>query len=368
MTKITTPVPAIAIPGQSGFFTGPPWWLVVLCCIGAVGMQVGAREPPVRSDASRLGKADASATARSLEFLSREMSEWPRENGCYSCHNNGDAARAIYLAMRMERFPLGRTVSDSWLKEPSGWQLPDEEKGPEGDQSLADLQFALAAERWAEVARHQDRDPEAVAEVGQVMAEARSRVRRGLVEETHWPADPTSELGSPVTYGPRLGTAMARQLLGPGETAATRQVWRRSRDWLLSQPLRGTMDAAARILGLTPEERLQFAEPVQESRQLLWKAQQDQGGWGPYERSRPENFDTAIALLALMQLSDEESLQRARKGREYLLGQQWEDGSWTETTRPGGRESYAQRISTVAWVTIALLASESLEGALEQTP
>ena len=33
-----------------------------------------------------------------LTFLSREVPRWSRENHCYSCHNNGDAARALYLA------------------------------------------------------------------------------------------------------------------------------------------------------------------------------------------------------------------------------------------------------------------------------
>ena len=30
-------------------------------------------------------------------------------------------------------------------------------------------------------------------------------------------------------------------------------------------------------------------------------------------------------------------------------------GRWTETTRPAGAESYAQRLSTAGWATLALL-------------
>jgi hypothetical protein len=41
----------------------------------------------------------------------------------------------------------------------------------------------------------------------------------------------------------------------------------------------------------------------------------------------------------------------------YLIDQQQADGSWAETTRPSGGESYAQRISTTAWALLALLAS-----------
>jgi hypothetical protein len=43
------------------------------------------------------------------------------------------------------------------------------------------------------------------------------------------------------------------------------------------------------------------------------------------------------------------------KGRAYLVATQQDDGSWTETTRPSGNESYAQRLSTTGWATLALL-------------
>ena len=82
--------------------------------------------------------------------------------------------------------------------------------------------------------------------------------------------------------------------------------------------------------------------------------QGEDGGWGPYVTSPSEPFDTAVALLALARFKNqEESL--LRRGRRFLMASQKADGSWTETTRPAGAESYAQRISTAAWTTLALL-------------
>jgi hypothetical protein len=46
-----------------------------------------------------------------------------------------------------------------------------------------------------------------------------------------------------------------------------------------------------------------------------------------------------------------------RRGREFLVGAQQPDGSWPETTRPPGADSYAQRISTTGWALLALLAT-----------
>lgn len=40
----------------------------------------------------------AAAEAKAVEFLKREVPAWARDNGCFSCHNNGDAARTLYAA------------------------------------------------------------------------------------------------------------------------------------------------------------------------------------------------------------------------------------------------------------------------------
>src|SRR6185436_19333086 len=42
----------------------------------------------------------ADAESRAVEFLKREVPAWSRDNGCFSCHNNGDAARALYAASK----------------------------------------------------------------------------------------------------------------------------------------------------------------------------------------------------------------------------------------------------------------------------
>ena len=63
-------------------------------------------------------------------------------------------------------------------------------------------------------------------------------------------------------------------------------------------------------------------------------------------------------LLALVSLKDKEMAPLVRRGRAYLIATQQKDGSWPETTRPGGAESYAQRLSTAGWATQALLATK----------
>lgn len=37
--------------------------------------------------------------SKAIGVLQREVPKWSRENGCFSCHNNGDAARALFAAV-----------------------------------------------------------------------------------------------------------------------------------------------------------------------------------------------------------------------------------------------------------------------------
>ena len=93
---------------------------------------------------------------------------------------------------------------------------------------------------------------------------------------------------------------------------------------------------------------------------MLRKAQAKDGGWGPYVNSPPENFDTALVVLALARWGPQEEIKAMRqRGRDYLIAAQQKDGSWQETTRPTGAVSYAQRLSTTGWATLALLATRS---------
>src|SRR5579859_38292 len=82
---------------------------------------------------------------RALGYLAREVPRWSKKNRCYSCHNNGDAARALYVAVRLRRaIPAGALADTThWLERPAGWDHNGGE-GPYSDQKLARLHFAGA--------------------------------------------------------------------------------------------------------------------------------------------------------------------------------------------------------------------------------
>jgi hypothetical protein len=59
---------------------------------------------------------------RALAYLAAEVPRWSAENKCYSCHNNGDAARALFAGLRAGRkVPAKATEDTAALASPAKW-------------------------------------------------------------------------------------------------------------------------------------------------------------------------------------------------------------------------------------------------------
>src|SRR5713101_2057021 len=69
------------------------------------------------------GPTESTAESRALAYLAQEVPRWSRENKCYSCHNNGDAARALYTGVRLSYSVPPRALHDTsrWLEQPQQW-------------------------------------------------------------------------------------------------------------------------------------------------------------------------------------------------------------------------------------------------------
>jgi squalene cyclase len=126
--------------------------------------------------------------------------------------------------------------------------------------------------------------------------------------------------------------------------------------WLLALKPKTTPEAAAVLFRTSSELSLEWRSLRSAAVEYIQSSQNSEGGWGPYRTSPPETFDTALALLALVRAGDSAEISKMiQRGRAFLVAEQYADGSWPETTRPTGGKSYAQRISTTGWATMALL-------------
>lgn len=244
---------------------------------------------------------------RAIQYLGKEVPAWRAANGCFSCHNNGDGARALLAAKQ----PLD-PATEAWLTNPALW---DTNKGDPAfsDKKLARIQFAAALMRIPERPN---------------LCTAAALISKDQSPDGSWQVDS----GSPATYGTALATYFARETQIACNLDSTRATL-----WLNQLKPQSILEAAAQLLAFPSH---------QAAKSYLAKAQNPDGGFGEYPQSPSQVFDTAIAIIALG--SNEPA-------RQWLIRQQQPEGGWQETTRPPGAQSYAQHISTTAWALLALL-------------
>lgn len=287
---------------------------------------------------------------RALAFLAREVPRWARENKCYSCHNNGDAARALYAASRLGFAVDAKALGDTteWLAQPQKWK---DNGGEEAfsDKKLAAIQFGSALLAAVDTGRVRDKSP---------LQTAAQRVAEHQEQNGSWQIGAAGSLGSPATYGPILATGTARDILQAANPMRFREEIKQADLWLHTQKPKTVFGAAATLLAIAASQHERAPALRKHCLEVIEQGEHRSGGWGPYVTSRPEPFDSALVLLALAKTDADAHRNSIEAGRRYLIDAQLDDGSWVETTRPAGAESYAQRISTTGWATLALLRTE----------
>ena len=113
-------------------------WIVRVGAVLALAVVLRADgEAPIQDDPL------AVALERSVTFLSAEVPKWRIEQGCFSCHNNGDAARALIQAS-VAGFDVTAALADTlaFLSRPDRWE-ENSTGGAFDDKALARVQFAV---------------------------------------------------------------------------------------------------------------------------------------------------------------------------------------------------------------------------------
>lgn len=317
-----------------------------------------AASAQLKKEATAVDKSDPNvvAIAKGVDYLKVEVPKWKQEHSCYSCHNNGDATRALLVASA-KGYDIGTSLDDTlnFLKQPSHW---DQNKAPSGvdDKQLARIQFASAlavAERYGKAA---STDLEAAAKLLTADQQA----------DGSWKLEKTQGLGSPVTYGAILATWSARSsLIASGMQPDNFTIVQADR-WIRGIAPENVLDASATLLALELSADVMAENLRRTCLSILREGQAPSGGWGPSVGAAPQVFDTAVAVLALSLLETEPRLARSAyrpeelketiaNAKKFIVSQQQPDGSWPETTRRANQKSYAQRISTTGWAMLALL-------------
>jgi hypothetical protein len=206
--------------------TGAAPWLILLLALSGAGADPDAQP--------------AAPEARAVAYLAREVSWWSRANHCYSCHNNGDAARALYQAARAGiPVPAGAMAdTTAWLSRPASWDHNGGD-GPFSDQRRARVVFTAALATAVQTQAIGDRG---------VLLRAAERLALDQAGDGSWPLQGEDSLGSPAAYSRSLATYLARASLAAADPVRFRAAVARADGWLLSREMVTTTDAAVGLL------------------------------------------------------------------------------------------------------------------------
>src|SRR5262249_37695181 len=138
---------------------------------------------------------------------------------------------------------------------------------------------------------------------------------------------------------------------------------RRAREWLLAAEPKSAEERGMRLMGLVwtraPQARVAAAVAAIRARQ------ETSGGWSPFSRTDPDAYATGLSLYALHVAGVPASDAAYRKGIAFLMGSQYQDGSWLVRTHsfpvqryfesgfPFGRHQWISAAGT-AWASLAI--------------
>ena len=171
----------------------------------------------------------------------------------------------------------------------------------------------------------------------------------------------------PSEYSSISHTAMAAAGLTlyplPGRREQVEQSLRRARQWLLAAEPASAEERGMRLMGLVwtgaPQPRIEAA-----LRDI--RAQQDPGGgWSQFGRTEPDAYATGLSLFAMSVAGVPPTDEAYKKGVAFLLGTQYQDGTWLVKTHafplqryfesgfPFGRHQWISTAGT-SWAALAI--------------
>ena len=293
---------------------------------------------------------------RSVAQLLPAASTFRDKTNCISCHHNGLPSMAAAAARRKGIAidePLDRKILDDQL----GFFKRNTARVMSGDPAVGGealtvgyTLLGLAAEGHA---------PDTVTAIMAHWLIARQ------MPDGSWLGNGLNR--PPLEYSLVSHTAMAAGGLVayplPGRGNDMSESLRRARQWLLASQPKAAEEYGMRLMGLvwTSAPKARVAEAVKAIRDR----QEASGGWSQFARTDADAYATGLSLYALHVAGVPATDDTYRKGVAFLLGSQYQDGSWFVRTHsfptqryfesgfPFGRHQWISAAGT-SWASLAI--------------
>jgi mono/diheme cytochrome c family protein len=295
------------------------------------------------------------AVERSLPLLQDAGVAFIEQTGCVSCHHNSVVSMAVAAARAN-----GYTVNEATAKRQTStigvylesWRERTVQNVPIAGQAdtISYLLFGMAADNYS---------PDTATDAQAIW------LKRRQARDGHWAI---STIRPPIESNDIEVTAVSMRAIQvfapPSRRAEYSDAVNRARAWLTNAKASSTEERAFRLLGLRWADAPK--EVVKQAARDLLAGQRDDGGWAQLETMGSDAYATGEALVALRESGASASNDRAyRKGLEFLLRTQIDDGSWLvetgavpiqayfESGFPYGVNQWISAAAT-AWATAAL--------------
>lgn len=298
------------------------------------------------------------AAQRSMPLLLRTHATFLRKSGCVSCHHNSLAAMTIARA-RASNVRINEELARDQQRRVANYIESWRQRILQGQgipglaNTISYILLGMAAEQDPP-----DEATEALARYlkGRQLADGRWRMR------DHRPPLISSD------FQVTAASVRALQVYAPKrQRPQYESAIRRAITWLERTLPFTTEDRAFQLFGLTWAHSRR--EAIDEAAHALLAEQRADGGWAQLPTLASDAYATGEALVALDDCGALRSTDAAyRRGVEFLLKTQFEDGSWYVRTRaipimpsfesdfPYGRDQWISAAAT-NWATMALMAA-----------
>jgi ankyrin repeat protein len=321
-------------------------------------LKAGAADAPAPAGPAAKPAPAASirvAIERTVPLLQKTDSVFLKKSGCVSCHNNTLTAMTV-AAARGKGISVDEEVARQNVKTIAnfidGWRdRAYQGVGIPGDMdTVSYILLGLSAERYP--------------------ADAATDAMAYFLKRTQSPTGQWRILAHrpPLESNDIQVTAAsmrALQLYGPKAARADyHKTVRLAADWLAKAAPRTTEERAFQLLGLGWSGT--GKDTIQKAGRALVAEQRADGGWSQLPTLTSDAYATGQALVALAESGALATTDPAfRRGVQFLLNTQFEDGSWFVKTRaialqplfeigfPHGRDQWISAAGT-NWATMAL--------------
>jgi N-acyl-D-amino-acid deacylase len=304
-----------------------------------------------------------SAIEKGLKRIEAGVANYPKHRQCFSCHHQAMAVFSMTAAKQrgftVDGELLNKVIEFS-LRSFRNKSLIAKGQGVGGDS----VSVAYALHTFAAVERPYDDT------MGTLVEYLLVKQRR----EGYWPVpfggDRPPTMGSLFTQTGLAMFALKKYSPSPDSPGAEERQKRidaavsKGRDWLLASKPVSTEDKVFHLRGLVDGGAEK--KDIEEARNLLIREQREDGSWAQLARLDGDAYATGSVLAALRAAGLPTGDPAYRKGVDYLLKTQKEDGSWFVQTRtrplqiffdngdPGGKSQFISFVAT-NWAVLSLL-------------